>query len=169
LHRLEACRRLGWKKIPARVEEVSDEEALLLNVVENLQRNSHINPVAEAQGYKRLIERGWTMVQIAEKIGKSCSYVSDRLRTLNRLHPRVRERLSFPRGKTRLTISRAEHLSLIEDPQQQLRLAELIDEEGMSVRQLDHMTRRFRRLEKTLPEGCLCEECPNYPCRRIVR
>jgi len=38
LHRLEACRRLSWKKIPARVEEVSDEEAFLLNVVENLQR-----------------------------------------------------------------------------------------------------------------------------------
>ena len=55
-HRLEACRRLGWKTIPARVEEVSDEEAFLLNLVENLQRNSHINPIAEARGYKRLIE-----------------------------------------------------------------------------------------------------------------
>ena len=90
LHRLEACRRLGWKTIPARVEEVSDEEAFLLNVVENLQRNGHINPVAEARGYKHLIERGWTMVQIAEKIGKSCGYVSDRLRVLHRLHPMVR-------------------------------------------------------------------------------
>ena len=43
LHRLEACRRLGWKKIPARVKEVSDEEAFLLNMVENLQRNSQPN------------------------------------------------------------------------------------------------------------------------------
>jgi len=52
------------------------------------------------------------MVEIAEKIGKSCSYVSDRLRLLDRLHPNVRKRLSFPHGKMSvLTISHAEHLS----------------------------------------------------------
>jgi len=128
LHRLEACRRLGWKTIPTLVWQVSDEEDFLLKCVENLQRNVHINPIAEARGYKRLIERGWTMVRIAEKIGKSCSYVSDRLRVL---HPRVRERLSFPRGKTSaLTISHAEHLSLIDEPKLELWLAKLIEEKG---------------------------------------
>jgi len=75
-----------------------------LSVVENLQRNVHVNPLAETEGYKRLIKRGRIVVEIAEKIGKSSSYVCDRLRGLDRLHPKVQERLSFPRGKTHLSI-----------------------------------------------------------------
>jgi len=170
LHRLEACKRLGWKTIPTLVKQVSEEEALLLNIVENLQRNVHINPIAEAQGYKLLIERGWTMVRIANKIGKSCSYVSDRLRVLDRLHPNVQERLNFPRGKTSaISISHAEHLALIDDPKQQLMLAKLVEEEELSVRQLERMVRRLRRLEEGMREDCLCRKCPNYPCREVVR
>lgn len=170
LHRLEACKRLGWKTIPALVKQVSNEEALLLNVVENLQRNVHINPIAEARGYKLLVQRGWTMVRIAKKIGKSCSYVSDRLRVLDRLHPKVRERLSYPCGKTSaLSISHAEHLSLIDNPKQQLKLAKLIEEKRLSVHRLERMVRRLRRLEETMPEGCLCRKCPDYPCGRIVK
>lgn len=167
LHRLQACKQLGWKRIPAIIKKASSEEAFTMHVIENLQRNTHINPIAEAQGYKLLISRGWTMVQIAEKIGKSCSYVSDRLRVLDKLHPRVRRKLSFPRGKTRITISHAEHLSLIEDPQQQLKLAKTVEEEGMSVHKLERMVRKLRRVEETLPEGCLCMKCPNYPCSNI--
>jgi len=50
------------------------------------------------------------------------------------LHLKVRERLSFPRGKnSALTISHAEHLSLIDDPKLQLWLAELVEERGLSV------------------------------------
>jgi len=170
LHRLEACKRLGWKTIPAIIRKVSNDEAFIMNVVENLQRNVHINPISEAQGYKCLIKRGWTVVKIAEKIGKSCSYVCDRLRVLNRLHPKVRERLSFPRGKTSaITVSHAEHLSLIEDAKQQLTLAELVMEKGLSVRQLERKVRRLRRLEETIREGCLCKTCPHYPCGRITR
>jgi len=166
LHRLQACKQLGWKRIPAIIKETSSEEAFLMHVIENLQRNNHVNPIAEAQGYKLLISRGWTMVEIAKKIGKSCSYVSDRLRVLDKLHPRVRRKLSFPRGKTHLTISHAEHLSLIDDPQQQLKLAETIEEERTSVRNLERMVRKLRRGE-TLPEGCLCKKCQNYPCNKI--
>lgn len=168
LHRLEACKRLGWRNIPSIVKYVSEEEAFSMKVVENLQRNIHINPIAEARGYKALIKRGWTMVEIAKKIGKSCSYVSDRLRVLNRLHPKIRERLSFPRGKTSsLSISHAEHLALIDDPQQQLRLAKLIEKRGLSVRQLERRVRRLRRVEESMPEGCQCRKCPHYPCRHI--
>lgn len=167
LHRLQACKQLGWKRIPAIIKKASSEEAFVMHVVENLQRNAHINPIAEAQGYKFLISRGWTMVQIAKKIGKSCSYVSDRLRVLHKLHPRVRRKLSFPRGKTGINISHAEHLSLVEDPQLQLRLAKTIEEEGMSVRKLERMVRKLRRVEESLPVGCLCMKCPKYPCNKI--
>lgn len=83
------------------------------------------------------------------------------------MHPKVRERLSFPRGKTNaISISHAEHLSLIDIPKLQLWLAKLIEERGLSVHQLERMVRRLRRLEETVPEGCLCRKCPNYPCRK---
>ena len=166
LHRLQACKQLGWKKIPAIVKEASSEEAFIMHVIENLQRNNQVNPIAEAQGYKFLISRGWTIVQIAEKIGKSCSYISDRLRVLYKLHPKVRKKLSFPRGKSAITISHAEHLSLIGDPQQQLRLAKAIEEGAMSVRKLERVVRKIRRAEETMPEGCLCKKCQNYPCKQ---
>jgi len=79
LHRLEACRRLGWKKIPALVKHISSEEAFLTGLTENLQRNIRINPVAEARGYRHLMAKGWTPHEIAQRIGKSDSYVYDRL------------------------------------------------------------------------------------------
>jgi ParB family chromosome partitioning protein len=65
LHRLEACRKLGWKKIPALVKDISSEEAFLTGLIENLQRNIRISPVAEARGYKRLMAKGWTPHEIA--------------------------------------------------------------------------------------------------------
>jgi ParB/RepB/Spo0J family partition protein len=93
LHRLEACKRLGWKKIPAFVKHISSEDVFLTGLIENLQRNIRINPVAEARGYKRLMAKGWTSHEIAESIGKSDSYVYDRLRVLDRLHPSIQREL----------------------------------------------------------------------------
>ena len=57
LHRLEACRRLGWREIPALVREISGEEAFVAGLVENLQRNIRVNPVAEGRGYKHLMSK----------------------------------------------------------------------------------------------------------------
>ena len=75
LHRLEACKRLGWRKIPSIVKAISSEDAFVAGLVENLQRNIHVNPVAEAEGYKHLLAKGYTVHEIAEKIGKSDGYV----------------------------------------------------------------------------------------------
>jgi len=165
LHRLEACRRLGWNKIPALVKDVSsEEEAFLTGLVENLQRNIHVSPVAEASGYKRLIAKGWTAHEIAQRIGKSDSYVYDRLRVLDRLHPAIRRQLITHVCKPPITPSHAERLTLIEDQELQLKLAELVREKHLSVRQLERLTRRMR---SQMPNGCICKQCPNYPCKHI--
>jgi len=82
LHRLEACRRLGWRKIPALVREISGEEAFVAGLVENLQRNIRVNPVAEARGYRHLMAKGWTPHEIAQRIGKSDSYVYVHVKSL---------------------------------------------------------------------------------------
>jgi ParB family chromosome partitioning protein len=166
LHRLEACRRLGWRKIPALVKDVSGEEAFLTGLIENLQRNIRVNPVAEARGYKRLMAKGWTPHEIAEKIGKSDSYVYDRLRVLDRLHPTIRRQLITHVCKSPITPSHAERLTLIEDLKLQLKLAELIRKKHLSVRQLERLT---RRIQAEMPNGCICKQCPNYPCKHTPK
>jgi len=135
-HRLEACKRLGWKKIKALVANVSPEEAFLLQVVENIQRNVKINVVVEAEGYKRLIERGWTLKEIAEKIGKSDKYVSARIRIIEKLHPEILKKLSQGKYKY-LTASHAEQIALVNDGKKQLELARIVEEKKLSVRKLE--------------------------------
>lgn len=148
-HRLEACKRLGWKKIRALVVKCSPEESFLLQLVENLQRNIKINVVAEAKGYKWLIEKGWSLNQIAEKIGKSVKYVSARIRIVEKLHPHILGKLSH--GKYRyLTPSHAEQLALINDHQKQLELARIIEEEKLSVRELEKLTQIVTQNEQKL-------------------
>jgi len=165
LHRFEACRRLGWERIPAVVINLSDEEAFLTCVIENLQRNIRINPVSEAEGYRTLISRGWTIHDIAQKIGKSDSYVYERLRILDGLHKKIKEKLvSHVCKDNPITPSHAERLALIKNKRLQLKLAKLIKEKGLSVRQLERLT---AKVQTKMPKGCLCPKCPNYPCKYI--
>ena len=161
-HRLEAVRTLGWKKVPAIVREISDEESFLMSMTENLQRNAHVSPIAEARGYKYLISKGWTIGEIARRIGKSDSYVCNRMRILERLHPELRKQVEFPRGNSHLTLSHAEHLSTIREPSRQLELARLIRSQNLSMRELERLTRETGK--KIVPNKCLCSECDKYEC-----
>lgn len=161
-HRLEAVRRLGWKKVPAIVREISDEESFLMNVTENLQRNAYVSPIAEARGYKYLISKGWTIGEIARRIGKSDSYVCNRMRMLERLHPELRKQVEFPRGSSPLTLSHAEHLSTIREPSRQLELARLVRERNLSIRELERLTRKTGK--NVVRNKCLCSECDKYEC-----
>ena len=166
-HRLEAVRRLGWKTIPAIVRRVSDEEGFLMNVTENLQRNAHMSPIAEARGYKHLISKGWTIGEIARRIGKSDSYVCNRMRVLERLHPDLQKQMEFPRGNSRITLSHAEQLSTVQDPLRQLQLARLVHERNLSLHQLERLTRKTTK--KLASNGCLCSDCSNYMCSLYER
>jgi ParB family chromosome partitioning protein len=144
-HRLEAYKRLGIKKIRAIVRRVAIEEAFLMMVVENIQRNHNIDVVAEARGYKRLVERGWTLNEIATKIGKTDKYVSARLRIIEKLNPQVVENMSEGRYR-HLTPSHAEHLALLDDQSKQIGLARLVEDSRLSVRQLEEITRKEARV-----------------------
>jgi ParB family transcriptional regulator, chromosome partitioning protein len=78
--RLAALQRLGWERAPALVRDVSDEQAYVLTLVENLQRED-LSPREEADALADLIRtRKWTTRQVAEAINRSAAYVSKRLR-----------------------------------------------------------------------------------------
>jgi ParB family transcriptional regulator, chromosome partitioning protein len=102
--RLEAARVLGWMEIAAAVRDETDDQAYILTLVENLQRED-LTPRQEAAALEVLVrERGWSTRQIGEAVKRSAMYVSRRLRVFDDpvLAPLVLE--------DRLPVSTAEEL-----------------------------------------------------------
>ncbi|HEV8387395.1 MAG TPA: ParB/RepB/Spo0J family partition protein [Nitrososphaera sp.] len=81
--RFAACKQLGWKRIMCHVLELDERNAFEVSLIENLQHNT-LNPVEEAHAYKRYVEgHGWGSVsELAQRVGKSHSHVSNRIRLL---------------------------------------------------------------------------------------
>lgn len=98
--RLEACRRVGRRKIECNIVEVDDKEAQEMAIVENIQRNS-LNPIEEAKSFKSYIDsNGYGGAsELAKKIGKSPSYISRRLSLLS-LSKEAQEQLLRQRKST---------------------------------------------------------------------
>jgi ParB family chromosome partitioning protein len=136
-HRVEACRTLGMKRISAIVKHLTNDDAFLARVSENLLRNAYVDPIEEAKGYKMLVHHGWTINAIGRKVGKCDSYISERLALVDRLSERVRSKVA--EGNPHLTPSHAELLSRIRDPNRQNEVAELVERKRLSVRALESM------------------------------
>src|SRR5579862_2008068 len=80
--RLRAVTKLGLNTIPALIKEVTEEEALELALIENIQRED-LNPIEEAQAYQILIERfGLKHDELAQRVGKDRSTITNILRLL---------------------------------------------------------------------------------------
>jgi ParB/RepB/Spo0J family partition protein len=89
LRRLTAARTLRWTSIPAFVRSVSADDAYVLDLVENLQRED-LSPEEEADALGELVRtRGWTLDQVAEAVKRSPGYVSKRVRLFQ--DPELRE------------------------------------------------------------------------------
>ena len=143
--RLRASRRAGLKRVPAYVRDATTEEILEMAIVENVQRED-LNPVEVALGYQRLIEEvGLTQEDVAEKVSKSRSTISNALRLL-RLPPRVQASLR----EGTLSPGHARMLVAIDDEPTQLRLHREIIDDGLSVREVE---RRVRALREPEPDG----------------
>ena len=119
--------------IPAIVKKLSDDDALEIAIIENVQR-SNLNPVDEATGYQRLIDiYNYTQEDLARVIGKSRSYIANILR-LNNLPTKVKDYLS----EGLLTIGHARALVSLENAEN---LADMIVSKGLSVRQIEHLVK----------------------------
>ena len=91
--RLRAAKHLAWEKIPAIVNNMDDSQAASLALIENLQRED-LNPIDEAQAYNNLMKlNNLTQTTLAQNIGKSQSYVANKLRLL-KLTPKVQSYLA---------------------------------------------------------------------------
>lgn len=85
--RFRAVELLNWEKIPAIVRDYSNQESAALSLIENLQRED-LNPIEEAQAYQQLEQmEQLPQKDLARKLGKSQSYVANKLRLLKLAQP----------------------------------------------------------------------------------
>ncbi len=85
--RWRASRLAGLTQVPVVIKSITDEEALAMGIIENIQRQN-LNPIEEAQGLKRLIDEfGLTHEKVAHAIGRSRSSISNSLRLLGLPEP----------------------------------------------------------------------------------
>ena len=134
--RWRACRMAGLNDVPVVIKEVSDEQAMELALVENLQRED-LDPVEEAAGIRELMTRcGLTQEQAAQKLGKSRSALANSLRLLSLPEP---VQAYLRNGKLQAGHARA--LAGLQDPEAQAVLADKIVGEGLSVRAAESLAR----------------------------
>ena len=130
--RLRAAQALNLEEVPVVIKNVSDEEALVLALVENLQRED-LNPIEEAESYKKLIENfNYTHDTVAQSIGKDRSTITNLIRLL-KLPQEIQQDIF--NGK--ISVGHARALLTIESITDKLRLAALVVEQGLSVRELE--------------------------------
>jgi ParB family transcriptional regulator, chromosome partitioning protein len=127
--RWRAARHAGLIQIPAIVREVTDAESLELALVENLLRED-LNPMEEGEAFDRLLTQfGWTQEELAQRVGKDRSSISNALRLL-RLPLPIQEDLR----SGRLTMGHARALLALATPAEQLKLRDDILAHDWSVR-----------------------------------
>jgi ParB family transcriptional regulator, chromosome partitioning protein len=132
--RLRACKEAGVETIPAIVRETSDDALLRDALLENLHRQQ-LNPLEEAAAYQQLLaEFGATHEELAERIGRSRSQISNTIRLLG-LPPSVQRRVAV--GV--LSAGHARALLSLADADAQERLAARIVAEGLSVRATEEL------------------------------
>ena len=138
--RLRAARLAGLTSIRAIIRNSSDEQAMELALVENLQRQD-LNPIEAARAYQRLItEFGFTQEGVAQRIGKDRSSIANIARLLNL--PADIQQLIESGG---LTTGHAKVLLGLPGPEAQLRLARHIMERHLSVRQAEQLASQSAR------------------------
>lgn len=130
--RFRAASALGWTEIPAIVRSIDDKTLLTLALIENLQRTD-LNPLEEAEGYKRLVDEfALSHAQVGEVVGKDRSTVANLLRLLH-LPAAVRRLLSD--GSIALGHARA--LLGLADDRAMTELAREAASKGLSVRDVE--------------------------------
>ena len=136
--RWQASRLAGLQQVPIRVKEVSDDKALELALIENIQR-SDLNPIEEAYGYRRMMERlNMTQAEVAQAMSKGRSTVANALRLLEL--PEEAQQLLF---EEKITAGHARAILSIPTKEGRERLTRKLVEEKLSVREAEALARLF--------------------------
>ena len=137
--RLRAAKELGWTKIPALIKNVSDEQALELAIVENIQREN-LNPIEEAKAYLKLSDEfNLTQDDIAKKVGRNRVTVANAMRLL-KLPAEIQDDVS----KGKISAGHAKVILMLESAPLQRKLRDLVIANDLSVRDTERAAGRIK-------------------------
>ena len=141
--RYRASKLAGLDKVPAIVRPFTDEQMAEISLLENIQREN-LNPIEEALAYKQLLEKShMTHENLSTKVGKSRSYITNVIGLL-RLPSEVQELVS----KGKISMGHARALSNLESDEEIIRLAHKIDEENITVRDVEDISSKEEKKVK---------------------
>lgn len=136
--RLRAAKLAGLKTVPAMVREYSDAESSEIALIENIQRED-LNAIEEAQAYARVLkEFNLTQDELAQRIGRSRSYLANFLRLLN-----LDEQVQDAVAAGTLSMGQAKPLLALEDKSLQRQAAAYIATESLSARQAEALVKKL--------------------------
>lgn len=136
--RLRAAKALDIKEIPAMVKFVKDEDALVISIIENVQREE-LNAIEEAHAFQQLIsEFNFSQDVVAQSVGKDRASISNTLRLL-KLPKEIQDYVS----QGLLSMGHARALLSLIDSEKQITLSKKIISKGLSVREAENLTKGF--------------------------
>lgn len=137
--RYRAAKMVGLEEVPVIVRSTPDQERLELALIENIQR-SDLNPIEEAQAYRRLMElKGLTQEELAKRLGKQRSTIANALRLL-KLPEDIQQKLE----SGEITAGHARALLSLNNLKDQKKLSEDIVERKLSVREAEKQAEVLR-------------------------
>jgi ParB/RepB/Spo0J family partition protein len=145
--RWRASKAAGLPTIPALIEEIDDDTALEISIIENLQRED-LSPLDEAMIYDRMVrDHGYSIRRLAQKLGKDKGYLENRLRLAD-APDEIKQLVSVRKD----TLSHAYELLKIQEPRKRRRLAEQVARGELSLVKLRERIegRPRREVEPTL-------------------
>jgi len=146
--RLRAAKLANIEELPAYIREVNDDDIISYALIENIQRED-LNPLEIALGYQRLIEEAdYTQAEVAERVGKNRSTVSNMLRLLN-LPAFVQAALR----DEQITMGHARALISVENKEDQKEIFQRIIDKGYSVRQTEKAVKALGEKDETPPSN----------------
>lgn len=135
--RWRAARKAELKEVPCIIREFTDEENMLVAIIENMQRED-LNPIEEAEGLNQMIKTyGLTQVEVSKSVSKSRPYITNALRLL-----KLPEDIKTYVVDGQLTTGHARALLAVEDKEKQMLLCKKVIEEGLSVRKIEELAKK---------------------------
>ncbi len=136
--RYKACRLAGMTTVPAYIRDANDQGMLEMAIVENVQREN-LDPIELALSYQRLIDEcSLTQDMLADRVGKKRATVTNTIRLL-KLPAKVQHDIKVGL----LSAGHAKAILSVEDPQLQEKLCDLVIRDGLSVRELESLSRKI--------------------------
>lgn len=145
--RWRAAKLVGLKEIPVVIRKMSEQEMVEISLIENIQREN-LNPIEEAAAYKRLLEEfHLTQEEIAERVAKSRTAVTNSMRLL-KLDERVQQMVV----DEMLSTGHARALLAVEDSELQFQTANKIYNERLSVREVEKLVKNIGKEKSSKKE-----------------